>query len=488
MTLRIAIASIITTLFLFPNNYLLAQGGELIEFINPSFEGPPQASRTPTGWYDCGREMFPDESAPDTQPGFFDVSKKAQHGGTFLGLVVRDNETWEAVSQRLPQPITQGNCYEFSLYLSKSEKYLSAVADRDVQAPPDQVVKITRDTLGGLREVTLVNHNTPAVLRIWGANSYCGKKELLHETPVVTHERWLKVDLKLEPKGTYSYIILESFFKTPLLFPYNGNILLDNLSPIKLVPCVLPEPLVNITSKAKNETTIRDYTLTADVKNVKSKYDIVVVINGNLVENFSYDEKSGKLSAQTKLKNGKNTFKIRATNESGTAEGTSVTTFKKEEVVAVVPPREEIPREYNNTTPKPKPAPPKPKITTGLDRSKLAKGKTVQINKMYFDMNSYEINEGSKPALEEVYNFLINNDDIVVEIGGHTNDRCDSSYCNELSENRAKAVVDYLISKGIGNNRLSYKGYGKTKQVATNRTAEGRKKNQRVEIKILSIG
>ncbi|RMD97408.1 MAG: OmpA family protein, partial [Bacteroidetes bacterium] len=57
----------------------------------------------------------------------------------------------------------------------------------------------------------------------------------------------------------------------------------------------------------------------------------------------------------------------------------------------------------------------------------------------------------------------------------------------KLSTERAKAVADYLILKGIDPERLKYKGYGKRQPIDTNRTAAGRKRNQRVEIKILSL-
>jgi outer membrane protein OmpA-like peptidoglycan-associated protein len=74
-----------------------------------------------------------------------------------------------------------------------------------------------------------------------------------------------------------------------------------------------------------------------------------------------------------------------------------------------------------------------------------------------------------------------------VEIGGHTNGLCQTEFCNSLSEKRAKAVSEYLTSKGIPSGRLQYKGYGKTQPLADNSTQEGRKQNQRVELKIIKV-
>ena len=54
-----------------------------------------------------------------------------------------------------------------------------------------------------------------------------------------------------------------------------------------------------------------------------------------------------------------------------------------------------------------------------------------------------------------------------------------------LSENRAKAVVDYLIGKGVGPNRMTFKGLGESDPIASNETEEGRKKNRRVEFKVV---
>lgn len=79
------------------------------------------------------------------------------------------------------------------------------------------------------------------------------------------------------------------------------------------------------------------------------------------------------------------------------------------------------------------------------------------------------------------------NANIRVEIGGHTNDIPESSYCDKLSSMRAKSIYDYLLKSGIDMNRLEYKGYGKRNPLTSNKTADGRRRNQRVEIKILSI-
>ena len=79
------------------------------------------------------------------------------------------------------------------------------------------------------------------------------------------------------------------------------------------------------------------------------------------------------------------------------------------------------------------------------------------------------------------------NGSVVIEVGGHTNNIPEHDFCDKLSNARAKSIADYIVQKGIDPKRVYYKGYGKRKPIATNDTAEGRMKNQRVEIKIISI-
>ena len=101
---------------------MLSIGQKKITLTNASFEADRNHSSTPRGWTNCGHS---DESPPDTQPGWFEVTKKGNHGSTYLGLVTRDNDTYESVAQSLSSPLTMGQCYEFSIYLARAERYIS---------------------------------------------------------------------------------------------------------------------------------------------------------------------------------------------------------------------------------------------------------------------------------------------------------------------------------------------------------------------------
>ena len=95
---------------------LLAQKEAPIVLNNPSFEDVPSLSHTPIGWYDCGQVRT---SPPDVQPGFWGVTTAPYNGSSYLGMVVRDNETWESVGQRLSRPMENNSCYELGMYIVK---------------------------------------------------------------------------------------------------------------------------------------------------------------------------------------------------------------------------------------------------------------------------------------------------------------------------------------------------------------------------------
>lgn len=129
----------------------------------------------------------------------------------------------------------------------------------------------------------------------------------------------------------------------------------------------------------------------------------------------------------------------------------------------------------------------KPKVLPQLDVSTVEIGQTLRIEQLYFKADSAEVQPQSYPVLDEIYEFLSDNRNIVVEIGGHTNGIPSHEYCDKLSTERAQNVAEYLYEKGIETKQIVYKGYGKRQPIATNRSKQGRQRNQRVELKIIDI-
>jgi outer membrane protein OmpA-like peptidoglycan-associated protein len=363
-----------------------------IKLDNPSFEDYPGAAHTPQGWFDCG---FAGESPPDVQPsGTFSVNKPAFHGSTYLGMVVRDNNTWEAIGQRLKSPLLKGVTYTFSLSAARSELYMSKSQLTNKEA----------------------NYVTPATVRIWAGSGYCAKEEMLDETEPISAGTWTKHTFKFTPKMTLNYFMIEAFYKVPTLFPYNGNVLVDNASDI--VPEVKKEEpkIANVPVKEKPKTPPP----TSKPKE-KPKADTQII-------------------AEVKPPR------------------------KKEE------PKKEEPKKEDESP----------------SQDRLREGQTIKIEKLQFEPNSSKIQESSHASLDDVFNLLINNGNLIVEIGGHTNLVMEDVASVRLSTDRAKAVADYLVNKGIERKRLSVKGYGKSKPIEKEQTQAANKINQRVEIKILS--
>lgn len=367
---------------------LFGQKPVIIKLDNPSFEDFPSAAHTPQGWFDCG---FAGESPPDVQPsGSFSVNKPAFHGSTYIGMVVRDNNTWEAIGQRLKTPLLKGITYTFSLYAARSELYMS------------------KSQLSGKD----ANYITPATVRIHAGTGYCAKEETLDQTEAVSVGTWQKFTFKFTPKATYSYFMIEAFYKVPTLFPYNGNILIDNASDI--VPEIKKE----------------------------EKPPVVAVVTPKPVKKV----------------------------ESPIASPKPVKKVDTPKIVTVEPPKPKV------ETPK----------VEELSPERLREGQTIKIEKLEFPSNSSKIQETSFASLDEVFNLLNGNINLIVEIGGHTNLIMEDEASIRLSRDRAQSVADYLVKKGIERKRLAVKGYGKSKPIATETSKAANQLNQRVEIKILS--
>jgi OOP family OmpA-OmpF porin len=99
-----------------------------------------------------------------------------------------------------------------------------------------------------------------------------------------------------------------------------------------------------------------------------------------------------------------------------------------------------------------------------------------------FDTAKWSIKNQYYPVLEEVVSVLKANPSLKLQIAGHTDSRASKEYNQKLSENRAKAVKEYLVKRGIKPGRLTSKGYGLSMPIAPNDTPEGMVKNRRVEL------
>ncbi len=120
-----------------------------------------------------------------------------------------------------------------------------------------------------------------------------------------------------------------------------------------------------------------------------------------------------------------------------------------------------------------------------IDLHPVEIGKGIVMKNLFFDTDKYDLNPESETELNRLFVFLTNNAAVSIEISGHTDNIGSSDHNQKLSENRAKAVYDYLINEGIDESRLKYAGYGDTYPIASNDSKKGRAKNRRTEFKII---
>ncbi len=167
---------------------------DTIYFRNPSFEGKAGAAVVPDQWINPTPG-----STPDILPGAWNLSVTPVDGKTCLGLVCRDDGTSEDIGQVLTDPLMAGECYEFYAWLCRLPKY--------------------------------VGHNQACQLRIYGGDKG-SRSELLAQSPLISSSEWAQYRFQFTPKTKHSSISLVVWYGPGVLFKYNGNILVDHLSPI----------------------------------------------------------------------------------------------------------------------------------------------------------------------------------------------------------------------------------------------------------------
>jgi len=126
------------------------------------------------------------------------------------------------------------------------------------------------------------------------------------------------------------------------------------------------------------------------------------------------------------------------------------------------------------------------KIRQDFFLNKLEVGTKVVLDHVYFETGKAILRPESEEALNQVLRFLENNPSMRLEISGHTDNTGSLRINQKLSRDRAIAVVNYLVGKGIPQEMFESKGYADTQPVAENTTSEGRTQNRRVEFKVLS--
>lgn len=124
--------------------------------------------------------------------------------------------------------------------------------------------------------------------------------------------------------------------------------------------------------------------------------------------------------------------------------------------------------------------------TNGMNVRETNDGIIVSLGNILFDINKYTIKQDYELKLKTLAGILNKHPNLDIVVSGHTDNTGTNPYNTELSENRARAITDYLVSEGVSRTRISFVGYGPDRPIADNGTSEGRALNRRVEVKIIT--
>lgn len=133
-------------------------------------------------------------------------------------------------------------------------------------------------------------------------------------------------------------------------------------------------------------------------------------------------------------------------------------------------------------------------LDTVIVLDKIEINKTFVLDNIYYNFNRAEIREDAAKELDKLVQLLIDNPEIKIELGSHTDSVDTDAFNLDLSRRRAESAVRYIVQNGIAPDRIVAKGYGESKPIARNTNPDGtdnpdgRQKNRRTEFKILEVG
>ncbi|MDX1652789.1 MAG: OmpA family protein [Brumimicrobium sp.] len=125
-------------------------------------------------------------------------------------------------------------------------------------------------------------------------------------------------------------------------------------------------------------------------------------------------------------------------------------------------------------------------INKTIELKNIAVGSKIALRNIFFDVGQATLRKESNAELDRLVKLLKDVPKLKIEISGHTDNTGSASTNEKLSQDRAEAVVRYLKANGISDSRITAKGYGASRPIASNNTAEGRQENRRTEFEIIA--
>lgn len=162
---------------------------------NPSFEDMPSDATVPHHWHACD-----DMTTPDILPGYWGVYLEPSDGDTYVGIITRQNATYEQFGQRLSAPLEKGQCYEFTVDLAHSDVY--------------------------------AGYKKPIKLQVYLGDSKCNTDQLVFTSPLIKDKAWQTHKISFKAKSSHQYIILKAHISDRKV-SHMGNILIDNMTTIR---------------------------------------------------------------------------------------------------------------------------------------------------------------------------------------------------------------------------------------------------------------
>ncbi|MBK8700487.1 MAG: hypothetical protein IPN29_13535 [Saprospiraceae bacterium] len=166
-----------------------------IAVVNSGFEDQASDATVPKGWLPCE-----DGTTPDILPGFWGEYGEASQGETYVGLITRENSTFESIGQRMPSVLKKGECYQFKVDLARGAVYSG--------------------------------FNKAVKLRVWLGENKCDKGQMIYLSDFIQHTDWKPYLIEFTPDKDYRYFRMEAHVKDGS-FSHKGNILIDNMSSIR---------------------------------------------------------------------------------------------------------------------------------------------------------------------------------------------------------------------------------------------------------------
>jgi hypothetical protein len=180
-----------------------------LELKNSSFEKDISShSKMPRNWKNCPVDNQSPVDIHSNEAKYFKVLQEPSHGNNFVGMIARSDGTYESIGQSLETTLYAGSTYAFSLFVSRSKQYVS----------------LSRSTM---KEE---NFNKPTILQVSGGFD-CKSSNLLISTSIIEHTNWAEYILVFDVEEDVNFLLFEVFYEETG-YPYDGNLLIDNISPI----------------------------------------------------------------------------------------------------------------------------------------------------------------------------------------------------------------------------------------------------------------